>query len=95
LVPADYDGDSKDDYAVLRSGTWYILKSSGGTATVAFGAAGDVASPGDYDGDHKYDVGVFRPSNGTWYVVKSSDNTSFAQPFGASGDVSVPARYIP
>lgn len=92
LVPADYDGDQKVDYAVFRSGTWHILKSSGGSTSAAFGLATDTPVPGDYDGDGKYDLAVYR--GGSWYIQGSLSGPLF-QSFGIAGDVPVPARYIP
>lgn len=92
LVPADYDGDQKVDYAVFRSGTWHILKSSGGSTSAAFGLATDTPVPGDYDGDGKYDLAVYR--GGSWFIQGSLSGPLF-QSFGIAGDVPVPARYIP
>jgi hypothetical protein len=41
--PADYDNDGKADLAVFRSGVWWILQSSTGTAkVVSFGLPGDI-----------------------------------------------------
>ena len=74
VVPGNYDGDHKIDYAVYRKGVWYILNSSNGQSRVAqFGLASDKVVPGDYDGDGKTDLAVWRPENGVWYIWRSSD----------------------
>jgi len=94
LVPADYDGDRKSDFAVFRDGTWYILQSQTNTVrSVNWGSGTDVPVPGDYDGDGKADVAVFRASDSNWYIVRSGSNTSQAVTFGASTDQPVPADY--
>jgi hypothetical protein len=92
FVPADYDGDSKYDVAVFRSGTWYIMGSAGAFRGEAFGSPGDIPQPGDYDGDGKDDLAVFRPSNGTWYMQGSRTGFSAVQ-FGVATDKLVPADY--
>lgn len=48
----------------------------------------------DRTGDGVDDVGVFRESTGTWFLLWSSSGYAGIQ-FGASGDVAVPAGYIP
>ena len=41
-VPGNFDGDKKTDYAVYRSGVWYIWQSSNGQVRIAqFGMASD------------------------------------------------------
>jgi hypothetical protein len=88
----DFDGDCKSDVSVFRSsnGGWYISRSSdNGFQGTAFGAAGDIISPGDFDGDGKSDIAVFRPSNGAWYALNSSNGAFTANIFGQSGDVPV------
>jgi hypothetical protein len=96
LVPGDYDGDNKLDPAVFRSGVWSILRSTvGSSQSVAFGLSTDRAVPGDYDGDGKSDIGVFRPSDGRWYLIQSSNNNLRTQNWGTSGDMPVPAGYLP
>jgi hypothetical protein len=95
LVPADYDGDEKDDIAIWRpsTGDWmYIASNGGGTVTFNFGLDGDVPVPGDYDGDGTDDQAVYR--NGTWYLNQST-NGFFAAPFGLATDSPIPAAYIP
>lgn len=88
VVPGNYDGDKKIDYAVFRAGVWYILNSSNGSIRiVSFGLAGDLPVPGDFDGDGKNDVAVFRPSDGNWYAMRSSDGAFDARHFGLDGDV--------
>ncbi len=87
-VPGNYDGDSKIDIAVFRSGTWFILNSSNNQVRgVQFGAATDKPMPGDYDADGKTDIAVYRPSNGYWYILRSSDNQVSAISWGFGTDI--------
>ena len=58
-IPADYDGDNKDDIAIWRPSTaqWWIIASSTSTASATtFGIPTDTPVPGDYDGDGKLDT---------------------------------------
>ena len=88
----DYDGDGNTDLAVFRpsDGTWYVLKSGGGTLITQFGQAGDVPVPGDYDGDSKTDIAVYR--SGAWYLLQSTAGF-LGVSFGIASDNPVPADY--
>jgi len=92
---ADFDGDSKSDVSVFRSGTWFINPSSNPSFAAApsaaygvqFGQTGDITVPADYDGDGKSDIAVWRGAAfANFYILNSSNNTFRAEQFGTTGD---------
>ena len=75
-VVGDWDGNGKDDLAVLRSGTWHLRSSAnatGGTVrTFPYGSVSvDRPVAGDWDGNGKDDAGIYR--NGRWYLRSSAE----------------------
>jgi hypothetical protein len=60
-----------------------------------WGTNNDQPVPGDYDGDGKTDYAIWRPSEGRWYVTSSSACCPYTTVLGVSGDVLLPATYIP
>ncbi len=97
-IPRDYDADSKCDYTVFRSGSWFVLLSSTSNtigAVIPWGATTDVPVPGKYDNDSIEDFAVYRPSNSTWHIRLSNlaGLTSRSLQWGLTGDIPVPADY--
>jgi len=96
-VQGDYTGDGNVDVAFWRpsTGEWFILRSENASYySFPFGLSTDIPTPGDYDGDGRSDAAVFRPSESKWYIQKTTAGI-LIEGFGTTGDVPVPAAYIP
>lgn len=103
-IPADFDGDAKDDVAVWRPGSpgrFYIIRSSSQTFIVEdFGQTGDDPTvSGDYTGDNKDDLAVYRagatPGTNSFWYYRSIGSTSGFQTveWGQNGDFPAPGDY--
>ena len=82
-MPADYNGDGRDDLATYTraTGAWRIQNQS----TVTFGEPSDLPVPADYDGNGTADIAVYRRRTGAWMV-----RNQFTMAWGAPNDVPVP-----
>jgi hypothetical protein len=96
-VPRDYDGDTRADIAVYRTGegNWYIRNSATGTGTVRnWGLSTDIPVPADYDGDGRADISIWRSTEGNWYIINSGGTPPVTLVnLGQGGDVPVAASY--
>ena len=99
-VARDFDGDNKADMTVARRAngviTWYVIGSSVGFYSFAFGNTTDFICPGDYDGDGRFQAAVQRPgatptSAATFYVKTDAGYDTYT--WGQSTDLVVPGDY--
>jgi putative transposon-encoded protein len=105
-VPADHLGVGHAQIAVFRprSGEWRVRGDAGeALPPIRFGETGDAPVPADYLGSGKAQIAVFRARprrlglwSGTaqWFLRTDTGATLGPIPFGAAGDVAVPADYL-
>jgi hypothetical protein len=100
-IPADYDGDQKDDIAVWRPGiqsSFLIIQSSNNTLkSVEFGSSSDNASVvGDYNADGTDDLAVYRQgatAGAQSFFFVSYGGVLYTQAWGLNGDIPAPGDY--
>lgn len=103
FVPADIDGDLKDDIVVWRPGiqsTFYVINSLNNTIRIVdFGLASDMPTViGDYNNDGRDDFAVYRPgatpgAQSYWYWASASNGALGVMDWGLNGDYPAPGDY--
>lgn len=97
ILPGDYDGDDKLDYAVWRSPCnfanetnkpcLFILRSKDNTIRVQIWQESDgIPMSGDWDNDKKADIAVYRPNGSIWNIWYSDGGADPKLKFGEPGD---------
>ncbi len=110
-VPADYNGDGMDDFAVYdtQTGAWHIMGANGTLVDISDiwgGFETAVPVPGDYDNDGYADLAIYNSADGKWYIRTTQRFLMYDMRLGApgmmitSGDyngdgISDPAVYNP
>ncbi|MEO6333768.1 MAG: VCBS repeat-containing protein [Pyrinomonadaceae bacterium] len=95
FAAADYDGDTRTDIGVFRSGVWHILLSGSGTYRQEYwGTSGDAPVLADFDRDGKADVSVARSEGGQrmWYTRMSGNGSTRVLQWGLSSDAYFTGR---
>jgi subtilisin family serine protease len=98
-VPADYDGDGKDDLSVKTdSGEWLIDYASNGFgrwdwSAACYGGPDARPVPADYDGDGKADLSV-KTDGGRW-LINYANNGFGAWDWSTAGYGGPDARPVP
>ncbi|MDD2942444.1 MAG: hypothetical protein PHC51_05685 [bacterium] len=95
-IPAlgDWDGDGRDDIAVVRdiNGVlnWFVAQTSNGVLMqYVFGVTGDKPFVTDADGDGEAEMVVLRA--GFWWFIMNPGEGSFSQvQWGLDGDIPLP-----
>lgn len=101
-VPADYDGDGKDDISIKADdGRWLIDYAANGfngwdVIVTGYGGTDSIAVPADYDGDGKDDLSV-KTNSGNWSIDYASNgfgtfDATFSG-YGLSESRPAPADY--
>ena len=103
LVPADFDADGKEDFAVWRPGAqgrFYIIQSLTQTLRIEeLGQTGDDPSVvADYTGDGLDDLAVYRDgatpgAQSFWFYRSIGSPLYTAVPWGQHGDRPAPGNY--
>ena len=100
--PADYDGDGKADFAVLREvgdqWEWIVDTDRDGRPNFReiYGNRTDIARPADYDGDGVTDFAVLRDVSGQWeWIIDTNRNgvPDLRIIYGVTSDRPRPADY--